>query len=455
MVLADGVDGADGFRRRGTAAAAADGALAPPGAAAVAATDGAAADGAATKAAAAADGHADADGTAAACSVPPLAPEAAAALPAPLRFPPSTARRFGENPFIRRDRPPCLRQYIKFAVGVVIAPIRLFLVAFTLCLGLFIGLTFLAGVSDAALQQRLKPRVRRLIYFLIRIFSRAILFIVGLYKIEEHRLADEAAELVDLNGAPFLLVSNHVSFLDITYHFARDAVAFVAKVEVRRLPIIGRIAAVAQCIFTSRAYVPPSLGGSPVEVRSSSREVGRPGAKSADAGEGGGGSPARGRLSLDGGSEHAGGASAKIGSRLQQRGFPTTLLFPEGTTSNNCALLRFRTGAFIHGAPVKPVLLQWGVYDVDPAYVNISKTALLRLLCEPRLYLRVTRLPLYRPSAAEKADPRLFAENVRRLMARQLRVPLVPFSLADRRRRQMSSERANFAEELDVATSTK
>lgn len=254
--------------------------------------------------------------------------------------------------------PPSPPQY---AAGLVIAPIRLFLVAFTLCFGLFIGLTFLAGVSDEALQRRLKPRVRQLIYYLIRIFSRAILFIVGLYKIEEHRLADEAAELAELNGAPFLLVSNHVSFLDITYHFARDAVAFVAKVEVRRLPIIGRIAAVAQCIFTSRAYVPPSLGGSPVEARSSPREAGRPGTESSDAGGGRGGSPARARLSSDGGGEHAGGASAKIGSRLQQRGFPTTLLFPEGTTSNNCALLRFRTGAFIHGAPVKPVLLQWYV----------------------------------------------------------------------------------------------
>lgn len=428
-------------------------------------------------------------------------------------------------------------------MGVVIAPIRLFLVAFTLCFGLFVGLTFLAGVPDAALQQRLRPGTRKLIYYLIRIFSRVILFIVGLYKIEEHRLADEAAELAELDGAPFLLVSNHVSFLDITYHFARDAVAFVAKVEVRRLPIIGRIAAVAQCIFTSRAYVPPSLGGSPVEGRSSPREVSRPAAAGASiagtpaaeggGGAGAGGSPAHhGRVSSDGDGAHAGGASAKIGSRLQQRGFPTTLLFPEGTTSNNCALLRFRTGAFIHGAPVKPVLLQWyvptlcrpavglgpswwghgraaflhlgeversfccllddhvantsachlccrshrvhvcvivvmsvlpppppvqravparrGVYDVDPAYVKISGTALLRLLCEPRLYLRVTRLPLYRPSAEERADPRLFAENVRRLMARQLRVPLVPFSLADRRRRQMSSERANF-DELDVA----
>lgn len=264
----------------------------------------------------------------------------------------------GVNAHLRRLGSPLRPQY---AVGLVIAPIRLFLVAFTLCFGLSVGLTCLAGVSDASLQQRLKPRVRQLIYYLIRIFSRVILFIVGLYKIEEHRLADEAAELADLNGAPFLLVSNHVSFLDIPYHFARDAVAFVAKVEVRRLPIIGRIAAVAQCIFTSRAYVPPSLGGSPVEARSSPREVGRPAAASAGAEGGGIGSPTRARLSSDEGGEHMGGASAKIGSRLQQPGFPTILLFPEGTTSNNCALLRFRTGAFIHGAPVKPVVLQWYV----------------------------------------------------------------------------------------------
>lgn len=459
MVGADGVvDGVAGLRRRGSPAA--DG-TAPPAAAVPAAAAAAAPAPAESAGSAAAVTAADGNAQAAACAVPPLEAPAAAKLPGPLRFPPATARRFGENPFIRRDRPPCLRQYLKFAAGVVIAPIRLFLVAFTLCFGLFVGLTFLAGLPDAALQQRLRPGIRKLIYYLIRIFSRVILFIVGLYKIEEHRLADEAAELADLDGTPFLLVSNHVSFLDITYHFARDAVAFVAKVEVRRLPIIGRIAAIAQCIFTSRAYVPPSLGGSPVEGRPSPREVGRPAAAGTSvagtpAAEGGavagtsGFIAPRGRESSDGDGAHAGGASAKIGSRLQQRGFPTTLLFPEGTTSNNCALLRFRTGAFIHGAPVKPVLLQWGVYDVDPAYVKISKTALLRLLCEPRLYLRVTRLPLYRPSAAEKADPRLFAENVRRLMARQLRVPLVPFSLADRRRRQMSSERANF-DELDVA----
>ncbi|OSX75927.1 hypothetical protein BU14_0216s0018 [Porphyra umbilicalis] len=427
-------DVSDGLRRRGAAASV------PP-----------------LVAARAADGN----GSAATCLAPGASSETPAVvdsgpLPWPLQFPASTARRFGENPFIRRDRPPCLRQYIKFVFGVFVAPIRIFLVVMTLVGGLATGLLFLAGVSDAALQKPLKTQTRQLISRLIRIFSRAILFFVGLYKIDERRLADETAEMAELDGAPYMLVSNHVSYLDITYHFARDAVAFVAKIEVRRLPIIGRIAAVAQCIFTSRAYVPPSLGGSPVATGHSSRDVSNQASSVNDphAAVGPGLSPGV-RLADGNGSvadEHAGGASSKIARRLQQRGFPPTLLFPEGTTSNNCALLRFRTGAFIHGAPVKPVLLQWGVYDVDPAYVAISKSALLRLLCEPRIYLRVTRLPMYYPSDAEKADPRLFAENVRQLMARQLGVPCAPFSLADRRRRQMSTERANF-DELDVSTS--
>jgi len=238
------------------------------------------------------------------------------------------------------------------------------------------------------------PHCRQLISRLIRIFSRAILFFVGLYKIDERRLADETAEMAELDGAPYMLVSNHVSYLDITYHFARDAVAFVAKIEVRRLPIIGRIAAVAQCIFTSRAYVPPSLGGSPVATGHSSRDVSNQASSVNDphAAVGPGLSPGV-RLADGNGSvadEHAGGASSKIARRLQQRGFPPTLLFPEGTTSNNCALLRFRTGAFIHGAPVKPVLLQWCVVLVvlieSLVILNTAKHLMWRLELVIRLF---------------------------------------------------------------------
>lgn len=100
MEGADGADGADGPRRRASAAA-----PARPASAAAAGTP------------------ASSDDQAPSCRVPPLASAAGGLitkLPGPLQFPPATARRFGENPFIRRDRPPCLRQYLKVgAVGGV------------------------------------------------------------------------------------------------------------------------------------------------------------------------------------------------------------------------------------------------------------------------------------------------------------------------------------------------
>jgi lysophosphatidylcholine acyltransferase / lyso-PAF acetyltransferase len=36
------------------------------------------------------------------------------------------------------------------------------------------------------------------------------------------------------------------------------------------------------------------------------------------------------------------------------------LLFPEGTTTNGRYLLRFRTGGFIAGVPVQPIILRYG-----------------------------------------------------------------------------------------------
>lgn len=42
------------------------------------------------------------------------------------------------------------------------------------------------------------------------------------------------------------------------------------------------------------------------------------------------------------------------------------------------------------------------------------------LLCQFVNYLEATWLPVYYPSQQEKDDPRLYAENVRRLMAREV-----------------------------------
>eukprot|EP00435_Cladocopium_sp_Y103_P002878 s1868_g1.t1 len=103
------------------------------------------------------------------------------------------------------------------------------------------------------------------------------------------------------------------------------------------------------------------------------------------------------------------------------------MIFPEGTTSNGTSLLDFKQGAFMSGAPVRPVLLKH-TGSWDPAVTDYLMTEdgvqvlysdgewamnfwanLLHsctvLVCEP-----------YIPSAEEKADAGLYAKHVRQYM---------------------------------------
>jgi 1-acyl-sn-glycerol-3-phosphate acyltransferase len=52
--------------------------------------------------------------------------------------------------------------------------------------------------------------------------------------------------------APFFLVSNHLSYLDIVVYAARMPCRFVAKREVRRWPVMGFLARAAGTIFIDR-----------------------------------------------------------------------------------------------------------------------------------------------------------------------------------------------------------
>lgn len=45
---------------------------------------------------------------------------------------------------------------------------------------------------------------------------------------------------------------------------------------------------------------------------------------------------------------------------------------------------------------------------------------MILLLSQFANYIEVTRLPVYHPSDQEKEDPKLYAENVRRLMAHEV-----------------------------------
>jgi lysophosphatidylcholine acyltransferase/lyso-PAF acetyltransferase len=118
--------------------------------------------------------------------------------------------------------------------------------------------------------------------------------------------------------------------------------------------------------------------------------------------------------------------AAIIADRVADPRWPMVVVAPEGTCGDGRCLLRFRSGAFVPGAPVLPILVSYERAHFNPAWTIVHEGAhFLRLLCQFRKRVRVRVLPPYRPSPAERADPSLYAANVRRLFADELGVPVV------------------------------
>lgn len=146
-----------------------------------------------------------------------------------------------------------------------------------------------------------------------------------------NRAADILSLGITLSGprphAPVLLVSNHVSWLDIAVLGGLTHTDFLSKYEIRRWPVIGWLAAMSGTLFIRR------------------------------------------------GNGDAGSVSEQIGRRLQQQGQLT--LFPEGTTSDGREVgpffSRLFAAAIDTGTDVIPVTLRYhidGAYDPVAPYID-------------------------------------------------------------------------------------
>ncbi|CAI9771428.1 unnamed protein product [Fraxinus pennsylvanica] len=235
-----------------------------------------------------------------------------------------------------------------------------------------------------------------------RFFTRALLFIFGFYWIRKTiRSNDVEGNVNNENESkdqsedmerPGVIVSNHVSYLDILYHMSSSFPSFVAKRSVAKLPLIGLISKCLGCIYVQR------------ESKSSNFK----------------------------------GVSGVVNDRIweahQNKFAPKMMLFPEGTTTNGDYILPFKTGAFLAKAPVLPVILRYPYQRFSPAWDSMSGARhVLLLLCQFVNYMEVTQLPVYYPSQQEKDDPKLYAENVRRLMAHEGNLILTDIGLAEKR----------------------
>ena len=176
-------------------------------------------------------------------------------------------------------------------------------------------------------------------------------------------------------------VANHLSYLDILVLMAARFPAFVARAATADLPLIGVISRAMGCLYVHRDKAAAAA---------------------------------------------AGGVAGRVRDRMAAQASGTTgpddqplLLFPEGTTTNGRFLLPFRTGAFLAGAPVQPLVLKFRTAPggLNPSWETISAGRhLFYLMAQPLHALTVLELPVYVPSDAEKADPARYAAGVRAAM---------------------------------------
>ncbi|XP_018457802.2 lysophospholipid acyltransferase LPEAT1 isoform X1 [Raphanus sativus] len=230
-----------------------------------------------------------------------------------------------------------------------------------------------------------------------RFLSRVLLFVFGFYWIPESCPDPETTSSSEEDDKeeperPGVIVSNHVSYLDILYHMSASFPSFVAKRSVGKLPLVGLISKCLGCVYVQREAKSPDFKGVSGTVNERVREAHR------------------------------------------NKSAPTIMLFPEGTTTNGDYLLTFKTGAFLAGTPVLPVILKYPYERFSVAWDTISGARhVLFLLCQFVNHLEVIRLPVYYPSQEEKDNPKLYASNVRRLMASEGNMILSDLGLGDKR----------------------
>eukprot|EP00928_Gymnodinium_smaydae_P039454 TRINITY_DN26950_c0_g1_i1.p1 TRINITY_DN26950_c0_g1~~TRINITY_DN26950_c0_g1_i1.p1 ORF type:complete len:520 (+),score=110.82 TRINITY_DN26950_c0_g1_i1:63-1622(+) len=224
----------------------------------------------------------------------------------------------------------------------------------------------------------------------LRWLCRLGLWALGFWRIRITR-PPAAPSLVDAhNGqgpsleARPVLVPNHTSVLDAACMFWLAAPVFVAKAEVTKMPLLAAMAHLTRAILVDRKD-PESR------------------AKVQDA----------------------------IRRRALDSRFPPVCIFPEGTTTNGRALIQFKRGAFVPGAPVQPVAVSYGSSYLDVAAMPGKWKSFLLLMLQPYATLNIRLIPVHRPTALEREAPEVFAENVRRRLAEALQVPTTQHTYED------------------------
>jgi len=186
-----------------------------------------------------------------------------------------------------------------------------------------------------------------------------------------------------------IIIANHVSFMEAGYFFGFHSSIGLIKAEAGEMPVIGTIMKALQTIFVAR------------EDKNSKEYV----------------------------------KKALIEKARSPLPWNQISIFPEGTCTNQKALIQFKQGAFLPGTPIQPMYFDLRRNKNFPPHFLLGGPDLgkiiLRCMTQFHNYFDVIYLPVYVPNEEEKKDPFLYAENVRQYMAKELNLPCTNHSLED------------------------
>nr|XP_010961944.1 lysophosphatidylcholine acyltransferase 2 isoform X1 [Camelus bactrianus] len=300
---------------------------------------------------------------------PPMVPRQASFFPPPVR-----------NPFVQQTRLGAARRIQIFFLGIILLPIRVLLIAFTLLLA-----WPFAAISTACCPEKLTHPIagwrRKITQPALTFLGRALFFSMGFRVTVKGKIASP-------EEAPVFVVAPHSTFFDGIACVVAGLPSMVSRQENMEVPLIGRLLRALQPVLVSRV--------DPDSRKNTINEIIR---RATSGGE-----------------------------------WPQMLIFPEGTCTNRSCLITFKPGAFIPGVPVQPILLRYPnkldtVTWTWQGYTFIQLCVLT--FCQPFTKVEVEFMPVQVPSDEEKNDPVLFASRIRNLMAEALEIPVTDHTYED------------------------
>ncbi|GLV42288.1 Lysophosphatidylcholine acyltransferase [Carabus blaptoides fortunei] len=286
------------------------------------------------------------------------------------------------NPFVHHLELETTYEKIKTAIcTVILLPIRVIIICYLVITAWLLACIGLWGLTEGDLRDRPLTGWRRLLPPILCFLGKSTYRAGGMNIVIKGKQASR-------KEAPILVVAPHSTFFDGGIIYITGFPSIIVRRESGMNPYIGKLINFTQPVYVWRE--------DPNSRQNTIKEI--------------------------------------IDRATSDQDWPQVLIFPEGTCTNRSCLITFKPGAFYPGVPIQPVCIRYP-NKLDTVTWTWEGPGALKLLwltlTQVTSSCEIEFLPVYQPNAEEKRDPKLFANNVRNVMARALGIPVSDYTYDD------------------------